>query len=160
MTTPCYCGHPVAFADCCDQYLSGKTAPNTAEQLMRSRYSAYATNNMDYIERTCAGKARTSFDARTASKRTDPAIWLDLSVQETEQGQQGDDVGMVEFVARYRDARGIHSLHERSLFQRIDGQWFYVDGEHLSQTATTPKVGRNDPCPCDSGKKYKKCCGQ
>jgi SEC-C motif-containing protein len=68
----------------------------------------------------------------------------------------------VEFEASYeRDGlRDIH--HERAQFKKVDGQWLYDEGDIVPKTIVraTPKVGRNDPCPCGSGKKYKHCCGK
>ena len=61
--------------------------------------------------------------------------------------------GTVEFKARYEQDGHMHHISENSLFRRIRGRWFYVD------TVKSQKLGRNDPCHCGSGKKYKKCCG-
>ena len=69
----------------------------------------------------------------------------------------------MEFTATYKERGLVKPHHEISRFSRVDGQWYYVDGE-LVKPATEqrqrPKVGRNEPCPCGSGRKYKKCCGR
>ena len=64
--------------------------------------------------------------------------------------------------AIFRHKESTQSLTERSRFVRRDGQWYYLDGEYETETTRreTPKIGRNDPCPCGSGKKFKKCCGR
>lgn len=124
---------------------------------MRSRYSAYATNNMDYIATSCAGAAQRQYLSESGQRDHDAPNWLSLTILATKQGRQSDDQGWVEFVARYWDGRRVAQLHELSEFHRIDGQWFYVDGQLLPTQDI--KISRNDPCPCQSGKKYKKCCG-
>ena len=61
--------------------------------------------------------------------------------------------GFVSFVARFREHNKNGAIIERSRFLKENGQWYYIEG-------TRPIIGRNDPCPCGSGKKFKKCCGQ
>jgi SEC-C motif-containing protein len=121
----------------------------TAEALMRSRYSAYVLKLSDYLAATWHASTRPpSLDIGS-----DTTVWLRLSILSAEKGGKGDDEGMVEFAADYQGGQ----LHERSRFLKEAGRWFYLDGEMLpSQSAE--KVGRNDPCPCGSGRKFKKCC--
>jgi SEC-C motif-containing protein len=89
------------------------------------------------------------------------STWLGLTIVARERGGSADDEGIVEFQAAYRsrDTRMVH--HERSRFRRREGRWFYVSGELVkpSPARRTVTVGRNDPCPCGSGRKYKRCCG-
>jgi SEC-C motif-containing protein len=75
-------------------------------------------------------------------------------------GQNGA-IGTVEFVARYRQGGKVFAHHEQASFRKADGRWLYVDGTINPKPAQrfAAKVGRNDPCPCGSGQKYKKCCG-
>jgi SEC-C motif-containing protein len=76
-------------------------------------------------------------------------------------GGADDTVGEVEFVARYRDGETIHDHHEKGKFRKHEGCWYFVDGKMVGQKPlASTKVGRNDPCPCGSGSKYKKCCGK
>jgi SEC-C motif-containing protein len=159
MTCPCGSGKP--YADCCEPYISGAVRPDTAEQLMRSRYSAYAKVNMDYLHDTLHPDHRQDHDRNAARRWAEESDWLGLTIVATEDGQAGDKQGVVEFRASYREKGKNHVLHEVSRFENIDGQWYYVDGEHPRPTTVRneQKVGRNDPCPCGSGKKYKKCCG-
>jgi len=72
-----------------------------------------------------------------------------------EKGESSDSEGVVEFAADYQGGQ----LHERSRFLKEEGKWFYLNGDILPPV-TAAKVGRNDPCPCGSGKKFKKCCGR
>lgn len=78
--------------------------------------------------------------------------WLGLTVFESSPGSH-DDEGFVSFVARFTENNKPGAIIERSRFLKESGQWYYIDG-------TRPQFGRNDPCPCGSGKKFKKCCGQ
>jgi SEC-C motif-containing protein len=104
---------------------AGAPAP-TAEALMRSRYTAYALGNADYLLATWHPDTRPqSLDLDTEPK----PVWLGLEVRRTERGGESDDIGLVEFVARYkRNGRAIR-LHETSRFARVAGRWAYVSGE-------------------------------
>ena len=91
---------------------------------------------------------------------SDDIRWLGLEVRETERGGPDDEDGFVSFSAKYQLGNQVHYLNERSYFKKLDGRWLYVDGEtKFTSAAVSQKVGRNEPCPCGSGKKYKKCCG-
>jgi SEC-C motif-containing protein len=158
----CECGLGPSTEECCGRFLSGEAHPETAEQLMRSRYAAYARNNIDYVFETHDPKTVTSQDKTYAEKWARDAEWDGLEIVSTEKGGREDDEGVVEFKARYSMNRQPALHHERSTFRKEDGRWYYVNGE-MVKTGTVrreqPKVGRNDPCLCGSGKKYKKCCG-
>ena len=120
---------------------------------MRSRYSAFCTGDVDYLIATHKFTGSAATMAEQLRVAVDTTTWLKLDVLHS--SAQADS-GTVEFIAHYRDARGVGSLHEKSEFQREDGHWYYTDGQHLPP----PKHPRNDPCWCGSGKKFKKCCGQ
>lgn len=154
----CPCGSGAPFAECCGPYLDGSRLPATAEALMRSRYAAYTRMDDDYLLSTWLPETRP--DDEHPSDDGDGSVWTGLEVLRTEAGGENDEQGIVEFVARC-DINGTPAqLHETSTFQRVDGRWFYVDGEGQTPIRRNqPKVGRNEPCPCGSGKKYKKCCG-
>jgi len=77
-------------------------------------------------------------------------------------GGEGDERGTVEFIATYRDKNGIKRHHEIGEFERSDGRWYFLDGKAVAQETArrgASKVGRNAPCPCGSGRKFKRCCG-
>lgn len=154
----CPCGSNKNFDSCCGPYLSGVALPPTAESLMRSRYTAYTRQEDDYLLATWHADTRPA--SPTPSDDGDGGIWTGLEVLRTEAGQPGDKTGVVEFIARY-EINGIPSqLHEISEFSHDGKRWFYVDGSGQQPIRReTPKVGRNEPCPCGSGKKFKKCCG-
>ena len=121
---------------------------------MRSRYTAYAMGEMEYIAQTYASETRPPVGGPA-----DDVEWLGLEIRKTSRGDETDATGTVEFVARFRQGGQAHQLHEISNFRREGGEWVYVDGVFPDTPAAPTKVGRNDPCPCGSGKKYKKCCG-
>jgi SEC-C motif-containing protein len=144
-------------------FIDGKAQPATAAELMASRYVAYATGAIDYLISTHAPETRDDVDRGATEQWSKQSDWQGLEIVRTEQGGPDDSTGEVEFIARYRRGGNEHVHHERSQFKRIDGRWFFVDGEpvtHAPVVRSGPKIGRNDPCPCGSGKKYKKCCGK
>jgi SEC-C motif-containing protein len=129
---------------------------------MRSRYTAYVRGDIDYIVTTHDPATQDEVDRETTEVWARESEWAGLTILAREEGGPTDERGMVEFVARYR-AKG-HDLthHERSRFRRVDGRWYYVDGKVLKPPPVVraePKTGRNDPCPCGSGKKFKRCHG-
>ncbi len=130
---------------------------------MRSRYTAYTLADIKYIGATLAPESRSDFDAENALLWARKSEWKGLKILATEKGTENDTEGVVEFVASYGQEGEIVDHHEISTFRKDEaGQWYFVDGK--SGRAKTfkregPKVGRNDPCPCGSGKKFKKCCG-
>ncbi len=157
----CPCGSGKTFALCCEPYLTGNKQAPTAEAQMRARYSAYTTANMAYIESTHSPKTRDSLDIDSSREWAEESDWLGLEIVQTENGGKSDNDGTVEFIARYRQNGEEHTHHEVSSFVKEMGRWYFLDGAPPRKTVVreSPKVGRNDPCPCGSGKKYKKCCG-
>jgi len=119
---------------------------------MRSRYCAFVTKNADYLVKTWhpsvhAAEFRADIEAGFAGTE-----WLGLTIFEEAAGRSESE-GFVSFVARYRENQRNGAIIERSRFLYENGHWYYIDGQR-------PEFGRNDPCPCGSGKKFKKCCGQ
>lgn len=156
--------HKLDYEKCCQPYLEKKAKAPTAESLMRSRYAAYVVKNIDYIDETQITLDNETFDKAEAEKWADSAEWLGIEITKTQKGQKDDNTGVVEFIAHYKDKSSGTELrhHETSLFQKKDGEWKFREG-HIHGAAPVkrlePKIGRNDPCSCGSGKKYKKCCG-
>ena len=124
MTTGfCPCQSGLRFHECCGSLLAGERVAATAEELMRSRYTAFARGNADYLRRTWAPATRPDH------VDLDPDItWRRLEVIETCAGGLDDDEGWVNFAAHHRIGAERGTLRERSRFVRIDGRWFYVDG--------------------------------
>lgn len=157
----CPCGSGKTFSACCKPYLEGSAQPATAEDLMRSRYTAYVKKNIDYIQSTHSPQTRDSLDMEATREWAEESQWKGLAILNTQEGGSQDSTGTVEFKAEYVQENRPYTHHEVSRFEKIDGTWFFVDGHPARETYVReqPKVGRNDPCPCGSGKKYKKCCG-
>ena len=160
MLCPCQSGK--TFNQCCGPIISGKKQAETAEQMMRARYSAYTQVEMDFIEKTHDPKTRGDIDMEANRKWAESTKWTGLEIHETTQGGASDEVGTVAFTATFETEEGPQAHRELSLFRKQDGQWYFVDASDPTKQPVVrhePKVGRNDPCPCGSGKKYKKCCG-
>lgn len=158
----CPCGSGRAYENCCGPLISGEQPAATAEALMRSRYSAYVTGAVDYLGDTLHPDSRSDYDAAATRKWAEQSEWFGLEIHSVEQGKADDDAGTVEFVASYKADGTTYRHHEFSRFSRHNGRWYYVDGNMAppeTVVRSEPRVGRNDPCPCGSGKKYKKCCG-
>ncbi len=149
----CPCGSNQNFEQCCQPYLEQKEQAPTPEKLMRSRYTAYAQLNIDYIAATMKGPALLGFDANATLAWAQQVQWLNLKILAAPPVKMPETKGSVEFMARYLLQNQENILHEISEFHFENGRWYYYDGR-------TPKVDRNDPCPCGSGRKYKKCCYQ
>ena len=130
---------------------------------MRSRYSAHVLARVDYLVATHDAESRDGVDRAAVERWARQSEWRGLEIVAREAGGAGDDEGLVEFRATYRDRAGgavvVH--HERSRFRRRDGRWYYRDGTTVKAAPArrAAEVGRNDACPCGSGKKYKRCCG-
>lgn len=122
MSCPCESG--LDYDLCCGRFIDEGALPETAEQLMRSRYTAFTLDRISYLEKTWHPTTRP------ASIETDNNVrWLGLQIRRAEQGGADDEEGVVEFVARYKiDGRG-YRLHEISRFAKENGQWLYMDGE-------------------------------
>ncbi len=153
-SAPCFCGSQQELAQCCEPLLTGQALAPTAEALMRSRYSAYCTGNVDYLLATQHPLHRTVDGRQQICHTLQTTEWLQLTIVSTQGGQPHDTTGIVEFVAVYRSGAEAQ-LHERSRFVQQKGRWFYQDGDLLPPLL--PK--RNEPCWCGSGQKFKQCHG-
>ncbi len=159
----CPCGSGAAYAACCGRYLDGGAWPETAEALMRSRYTAYALARYDWLVATTHPDARAEVDASSLAEQCRGVRGLRLDVGACVDAREPETADIVEFHALYELDGVVRQIGERSAFLRREGRLYYVDGAPLRPAAYRregPKVGRNDPCPCGSGKKYKKCCGR
>ncbi|MFZ0789698.1 MAG: YchJ family protein [Chromatiaceae bacterium] len=135
----CPCGSGRLYADCCGPFIAGTAVPATAEQLMRSRYTAYTQGNADWLRETWHPATRpVSLDL------DEPVRWIGLEIVATESGGPHDDRGMVEFVARYKAGGRAQRIQERSRFERLDGRWCYVDGHLGPDGAGEPSSGPVD----------------
>jgi len=152
---------PLPYAACCQPYVEGKAQAPTAEALMRSRYSAFAVGNIDYLIESVAPEQRHDIDRGSLQAWSKESTWDGLDIIDTVDGREGDTTGIVEFVAHFTRERKREAHHERSTFRKENGRWYFVEGAKPKgkPMVKAQDIGRNDPCPCGSGKKYKKCCG-
>jgi len=157
----CPCGSAKPFDACCGPIIAGTTPAPTAEALMRSRYSAYVTVNVPYLEQSLAPEERHDFDPEQAKQWAETSTWLGLTIHSVKDGGEADQTGQVDFTASFEYQGNRQDHREVAQFKRLDGVWHYTDGRMRSHDPIVrgPKTGRNDPCPCGSGKKFKKCCG-
>lgn len=159
MTCPCGLGD--SLDNCCGPIIEGRSFPETAEALMRARYTAFATQQIAFIITSHHPDTLGDVDRNAVARSSKGSTWLGLEVLSTEDGLAGDDQGWVEFIARHK-SNGFEMVHhELSLFRRHQGRWYFHGGHQPKQETarnTQLKIGRNEPCPCGSGKKYKKCC--
>lgn len=156
------------FSVCCKPFIQGDAKPDHCEQLMRSRYTAYSMGEADYLIKTWHPSKQTQLNRSDLLQSAKETQWLSLEVIKS---AQKDAFGTVEFNAFYQNReinsvpehardKGVNCLHEVSRFEKIADQWFYLDGKVDGEldSSNQVKVGRNDLCPCGSGKKFKKCC--
>lgn len=154
--TQCLCGLPIAFEQCCGALLRGVKPAATAEALMRSRYVAYVLTNKDYLLETWHPSTRPEEETLF----NDKIVWTGLEILSTKNGLAEDSQGEVEFRVSCKVKGKSAGLDENSKFVRENNRWFYVDGASVAPIRSRQnKVGRNEPCTCGSGKKYKHCCG-
>jgi SEC-C motif domain protein len=153
----CPCGSGRELDECCGPILAGAPAAS-AEALMRSRYTAFVRRDFAHIERTQTAEADRDFDRVDAEHAAADVDWLELDVRHAR--EEGDSA-TVEFLARFRRQGHEAAHYEVSSFRRVDGRWLYSGGKNTPDVPQrfVEKIGRNDPCPCGSGKKFKKCCG-
>lgn len=147
----CYCGDKLDYEEHCEKYLKGIEVPKTPTELMKSRYSAFVVRDFQYIFDTYYKETR-DFTVEDLEKTTNEDNWISLEIVDS------DDVeGIVTFIAKFKQGLYTYEHKERSKFIFEEGRWFYY-GELPFPAQVKAKA--NEPCPCGSGKKYKKCCGK
>ncbi|MEK7858652.1 MAG: YchJ family metal-binding protein [Elusimicrobiota bacterium] len=158
----CPCRSAKTYEQCCQPLIAGTAKAKTAEALMRARYSSYAKGETAFLVSSHLPARRGEFDEKAAQEWSKKSEWKGLEVMATQAGLESDSVGRVRFIATYAVEGKTHEHHEVAEFKKEpDGHWYFVDGGSPKSDPVeraAPKVGRNDPCPCGSGKKHKKCC--
>ena len=147
----CYCGSGKSFEACCQLIIAGETPATHCEQLMRSRYSAYCIKRSEYLYDTYHSSKREENSKQDIKAFADSCHFLQLVIHSSEQNAND---GTVSFTFRYIQDNTLYEVSEVSRFLKTE-QWHYLDGnipEHPKR-----KIGRNDVCPCQSGKKFKQC---
>jgi SEC-C motif-containing protein len=154
----CLCGSGLDYQHCCGLYHSGLKIAPTAQILMRSRFTAYAMHNADYLQATWDVSKRP--EKIDFSKET--AQWQHLEIIQIKKGGINDEKGIVEFKAYYLQDGEASVMNEISRFKKSAGRWFYLDGviKSIGKLHQTSQQGKNALCACGSGKKFKRCCGQ
>ncbi|ROR94863.1 SEC-C motif-containing protein [Sinobacterium caligoides] len=162
-SSPCYCGGD-SYALCCQPIHSGSRYADNPEQLMRARYSACCRQDIDFLLATTHLSTQALYHANELQQWLDDIEWLSLRIISS--SMSSAKLGHVDFVAFYHSNNPttdntppvIRQHREYSRFQLEDteqsSQWYFVSGEDRPDTP----LERNQPCPCRSGKKYKKCC--
>lgn len=157
----CPCCSGKLYSECCEPVISGTRKAETPEEVMRARYSAYAKVQVDYLMESTAPDQRETIDKQEMRSWAERSKWLGLEIisAPAPEGTKGE----VEFIARYEDQGTPLEHHELAEFRKINGDWYFQDGQLVKQKPyirAAAKIERNAPCPCGSGKKYKKCCGK
>lgn len=150
LTALCPCQSGKNYADCCGKFHLKQALPNTAEELMRSRYCAYVLKNIPYIQATTVPSQQVLLEISALTEWAETTQWLGLQILKTE--TLGKIHAAVEFNAIFQGENGEQSHQERSIFVKIDECWYFVD-------PTVPLPTLKQPCICGSGKKFKHCCG-
>ncbi|MFT4780536.1 MAG: SEC-C motif-containing protein [Pseudohongiellaceae bacterium] len=122
----CYCGNKKTYTECCEVFHLNKGNTETAQQLMRSRYSAFVLANVDYLMQTHHCVTRPIKDKKATVKWAESVEWIKLEVLETINGLENDKEGTVTFNAYFYENGNIEVIHEKSAFVKENNQWFYL----------------------------------
>jgi len=150
MLCPCQSSQP--YADCCQPFHTGQRQPENAEQLMRSRYAAYALLQINLLVRAPVPAEQSLLDVNGIAQWSREAQWLGLTVHQ-HNPRIGKRHAQVAFTARFAEHGSAHEHHELSTFVQINGVWYFID-----PTVSLPSM--KSPCICGSGAKFKACCGR
>ncbi|PIQ23821.1 SecC motif-containing protein [bacterium (Candidatus Blackallbacteria) CG17_big_fil_post_rev_8_21_14_2_50_48_46] len=128
----CPCHSEKKYASCCEPFHAGQAWPETAEALMRSRYSAYVLRKIDYLLKTRHPRHQETKERENIEKWANAVVFYKLEILNCSQGKVQDKTGKVEFKAHYKLNGEDGLIHERSRFKRYQGHWSYWDGEMLN----------------------------
>ena len=126
MRKNCPCGKNLTIENCCGAIIKGEREAITAEELMRSRYTAFTKGNGDYLMSSHSVNTRELKDKKGLENWAKSVTWLHLDVLNATDGKAGDTKGTVEFKAFFVDHGKMDVIHENSLFARENGKWVYV----------------------------------
>lgn len=176
----CFCGSNLAFQQCCLPFINMSKSPQSAEKLMRSRFSAYQSQQYQYIFDTYAKESQHSLTVENIKESGENSLWIALVIHDNAQSINNSEIAQhyqyVEFSAFYINEGALFEMRERSRFalevcqssNLTKEQWRYIDGDIIKHEQLE-KLSRNQPCPCNNystswvtkkGKKYKQCCGK
>ena len=159
----CPCGSELELTRCCQPFIQGTKKPTTAEQLLRARYTAFVLGEVDYVLSTHHSRTRSDVKREEVEDWSKNSKWIGLKIVQSEAGKEADSQGTILFCAQF-ESQGKQEDHwEQSTFEKEDGEWRFLDAKGVKagpMRREGPKVGRNDPCSCGSGQKFKKCHGK
>ena len=147
---PCGVGE---YATCCQPLHLGQKRAETAEQLMRSRYSAFAKQEIQYIVQTTAIGQQQALEVNAIADWSKANQWLKLEIVQAQE-KLAKHHAQVEFKAHYHDGQQAQIHHEVSHFVKHDGAWYFLD------PTTDQNITMKQACICGSNKKFKQCCAQ
>lgn len=150
----CFCKSGSLYSDCCEGLLLGKKQAGNCEQLMRSRYTAFALGNVSYLIMTSSRELLTTLTEQDLIETCNSFQFVNLELLDLKSSST-EKQNTVEFIAHLLFDNEHHKIHERSQFITEDDRLKYDRGLLFDIPAT--KLNRNDICPCLSGKKFKKC---
>lgn len=148
----CPCASGAAFADCCEPVIKGERESETADELMRARYSAFATGAIEFIVASTHSRTRREVNIQDTTEWSQSSVWHGLEIIETK--NVGDNQAHVSFDAHFTQQGKEQHHREKSLFEREDGKWRFVTGDELKNPTVryeAPRPGRNEPCPLRFG---------
>lgn len=157
----CLCGSALEAENCCLPIIEGKALAKSPEALMRARYTAHASKQYDFLTSSTHPEFRDEVNPKEIEEWSSMMEWKSLEVLSTKDGGPEDLTGEVSFCAHYTVRDFPQELREDAFFRKEGDTWYYVEGTVYAKEPVRregPKIGRNDPCLCGSGKKYKKCC--
>ena len=160
-TDPCPCESGLSLGTCCGQYFDGIIFPSTPEQLLRSRYVAHVTHNHKYLIDTTHEHYKHEESEADITKWIDQLEWKGFTILTSLGGKEKDTTASIAFIVHFLVNGTPQEMKETAHFIKENGRWLYTYGDvegHITYRREQPKVGRNELCPCGSGKKYKKCC--
>lgn len=153
----CPCNPQVLYSGCCETFHSGLDIPHTAEQLMRSRYSAFVLGLIDYIVQTTLPSQQRLLNQAAIAEWSTQTDWQGLEVL-NHLASVGKRHAQVEFKATFKTPNGIQVHHELSTFVKVvegkQSRWYFLD------PTVNNTIIQKQPCLCNSGKKFKHCCSK
>lgn len=185
---PCFCGSNIDFSTCCLPFINKEVPAQTPEKLMRSRFSAYAYGNAQYIYDTYAKSSQTAQSVKDIDDWSQSCVWIALEIYPIADSSNNAAEQFVEFSAFYITDDTLYELREKSRFILEENmppaitanvkekstinaplkQWRYIDGNIIAHSELS-SIKRNEICPCNNypttwqvkkGKKFKHCCGK
>jgi len=158
----CPCGSERAYTQCCQAIILAEKSASSPEQLMRSRYSAYAKKQAEYIYFTYALSSQAEQAIDDIVQWAAQTRWLKLIIHQASDFKKNlanNEKAQVEFSAFYQHQGQIWQMRERSNFVIEEDAWRYLDGD-VSQSKVLNKPKRNELCFCGSENKFKHCCAK